>query len=114
MGSDYILYKQQDERLAANKGVTGRGIFGCISFLVSAGIAYGVYWWLNGRYDLRAMLNIPANWPAAVVTALIIIILFIAIQSIVTIFLGILRKLGGKDQKVEDKLDELYENWDQQ
>jgi hypothetical protein len=112
--SDYSLYKQQEERLAANKGVTGRGIFGCISFLVSAGIAYGIYWWLSGRYNLRAMLKIPASWPSVVVTALIVIILFVAIQLVLTLFLGILSKLGGKDQKVEDKLDELHETWDQQ
>jgi len=105
--SDYSLWKRQDERLEANKGVTGRGIVGCISFLISGGIAYGIYWWLSGRYNLRAELSIPYSWPDAVVTALIIIILFIAIQAIVTIFLGILRKLAGKDQKVEDKLDEL-------
>jgi TRAP-type C4-dicarboxylate transport system permease small subunit len=114
MSGDYSLWKRQDERLEANKGVTGRGIVGCISFLISAGIAYGIYWWLDGRYDLRTELSIPYSWPDAVVTALIVIILFIAIQSIVTIFLGILRKLAGKDQKVEDKLDELYEKWGEQ
>lgn len=115
MSGDYSLWKQQDMRREANKGLTGRGFVGCISIVVSAGIAYGIWtMFLQSRIDLRSALRLPATWPDAAITGLAVIVLFVAVQLTFTILLGILWKLTGKDQKVEDKMDELADTWDQQ
>ena len=115
MSGEFSFFKQQEARREANKGVTGRGFVGCISIVISAGIAYGIWtMFLSNQIDLRRDLRLPATWPDTVVTGLAVIILFVAVQLASTILLGIMWKLTGKDQKVSDKMDELADTWDQQ
>ena len=114
MCSDYSLWKKEQERREANKGLTGRGLASCLTVLISAGVAYAIYRWLSSRYDLGYVLSLPPEWPDTVVAALVIIILFVAFLFVLTLLLGVVWRLAGKDQKVKDKLEEIYETWDQQ
>lgn len=113
MSGDYSLWKREEDRRQANSGLTGRGIASCISVLISAGVAYAVYWWLTRRFDLRYVLGFPSEWPPFAVAALVILVAFMAVQLILIVLMGIVWRLRGKDQKVRDKLEEIYENWDQ-
>jgi hypothetical protein len=112
--SDYSLWKKEEERREANKGLTGRGLASCVTVLISAGVAYLIYRWLSGQYDLAYVLSLPRDWPPIVVAALVIIVLFVAFQFVLTLLLSVLWRLGGKDKKVKDQLEEIYETWDQQ
>jgi hypothetical protein len=49
MCSDYSLWKKEQERREANKGLTGRGLVSCTIVLISAAVAYGIYWWLSSQ-----------------------------------------------------------------
>jgi hypothetical protein len=114
MCSDYSLWKKEQERREANKGLTGRGLVSCTIVLISAAVAYGIYWWLSSQYDLRYVLSLPPDWPPLLVAALVIVILFVAFLFVLTLLMSVVWKLTGKDQKVQDKLEEIYETWDQQ
>jgi TRAP-type C4-dicarboxylate transport system permease small subunit len=114
MSGDYSLWKQQEARREANKGITGRGFVGCINILVSGGIAYAVWeFFLKARIDLRTELSLPPTWPEAAVTALAVVILFVGVLLAFTVLLSLVWKLTGKDQKVSDKLEEMADTWDQ-
>ncbi len=114
MCSDYSLWKKEQDRREANKGLTGRGLGSCLIVLISAGVAYVIHRWLSGRYNLAYELSLPRDWPPMVADALVIIILFVAFLFVLTLLLGVVWRLAGKDQKVKDKLEEIYETWDQQ
>jgi hypothetical protein len=114
MCSDYSLWKKEQERREANKGLMGRGLSSCAIVLISAGVAYLIYRWLSGQYDLGRVLSLPPDWPPEVVAALVIFILFVAFLFTLTLLLSVVWRLSGKDQKVQDKLEEIYETWDQQ
>lgn len=111
--SDFSLWKQQDEIEQERKGLTGRGIFGCVTFLASGGIAYLGYTWLSQEYNLRRLLSIPKDWPGWLVDALGILVLLIAVQAVLTIIAGVLWKLSGRDKKVAGKLDDMLKKWDE-
>ncbi len=113
MCSDYNLWKREEERREANAGLTGRGLASCVSVLISAGIAYLAYWWLNQRYNIVSFLDLPRDWPPLVSSALVILVAFVAVQLIFIVLMGIIWRIRGKDQKVSDKLEEIYEHWDQ-
>ena len=115
MSGDYSLWKQQEARREANKGVTGRGFVGCINILISGGLAYGIWeFFLKSRVDIRTQLDFTATWPDAAVTAFAVIILFIGVMLAFTVLLSIVWKLTGRDKKVADKLEEMADTWDQQ
>jgi hypothetical protein len=63
---------------------------------------------------LRYVLSLPPDWPPLLVAALVIVILFVAFLFVLTLLMSVVWKLTGKDQKVQDKLEEIYETWDQQ
>jgi hypothetical protein len=107
------LQDVQEERLAKRKGLTGRGIVGCFTFVLSLGIAYGLYWWLSKTYPLRTLLNVPKDTlPDPFFEIFIIFILFFIFQAALTLLGAMAWRIRGKDQKVKDKLDELYDQWD--
>ncbi|MBN1317043.1 MAG: hypothetical protein JXA42_16295 [Anaerolineales bacterium] len=112
--SGRTLQDIQDERQAKRKGLTGRGIVGCFTLLASLGIAYGLYWWLSKNYPLRTMLGVSkSTLPDPFFEIFVIIILFVIFQATLTLLGALMWRLRGKDQKVKDKLDELYEHWDE-
>lgn len=114
MTDEYRLWKREEARRKQREGLAGRGITSCLSFLVSLSIAAGIFWWLSQNYNWRRLLNIPGDWPKLWVDIGMVILLFIAVQTILTVLLGIVWRLRGKDKKVRDKLRDLGEHWDQQ
>jgi hypothetical protein len=111
--SDYSLWKREDEIEQERKGLTGRGIFGCVTFLVSGGLAYLGYTWLSQEYNLRRLLSIPKDWPGWLIDALGILVLLIAVQAVLTIIGSVFWKLSGRDKKVAGKLDDMLKQWDE-
>lgn len=109
---DFGLRKIEKVRLEQRKGLTGRGLFGCASFLISAGLAYFLYQWLSQHYDLRRMFSVPYNVSPVVVQVAGTVILLVIIQFVMTLATSVFWKLGGRDKKVDDKMDDLLKQWD--
>lgn len=106
-------YRQRQEQiLEERKGLTTRGIFGCVSFLISVGIAYGIYYWVSGRYNLYRVFTIPRDWPNWLVAVIAVVILTVAFQGTISVIASFFWRLAGKDQKVGDKMDALLDQWD--
>lgn len=104
----------QDERQARRKGLTGRGIVGCFTMLFSLGIAYGIFWWLNKSFPLRTMLSVPKSVLSDTLFELmLIVILFVIFQTSMTLLAALVWRVRGKDQKVKDKMNDLYKDWDE-
>ena len=103
----------QEDRLQKRKGLTSRGIVGCFTLLVSTGAAYWVYYFLSDRYPLRRLFGIPRDKvPDLFMDILGVLVLLILIQALLTIITSLVWKLAGKDRKVKDMMDDLYEQWD--
>jgi len=113
MSSDYSVWKREEAEAKEREGLTGRGIVGCISVLISAGLGYLAYWWVSNNYNLRHMFNIPKEWPSWVIDVLGVLILFIVVQATFTLITAVGWKLTGRDKKVGDKMDELLAQWDE-
>lgn len=100
------------DRERQRKGLTGRGVVGCIMMLLSFGLAYALYWWLEQQYNLRRLFSVPRDWPNWVVTTAAVVLLFIVVQLVMTILIGLIFKLAGRDKKVIDQMGDLYDHWD--
>jgi len=106
-------YWQRQEKIAEErKGLTQRGLFGCVSFIISVGIAIGIYYWVTDRYSLYRVFTIPRDWPEWLVTVIAVAILTVAFQATITIISSVFWRLAGKDKKVKDQMDALLEQWD--
>ncbi len=113
MSGDYSMWKRQEERVKQRQGLTQRGLFGCVSFLISIGVAYGLYWWVEREKDLYRLFNIPREWPDWLVGILAVLVLTVAFQAVITIISGVFWRLAGKDKKVGEKMDEMLAKWDE-
>ena len=110
---DFRLWKREEAQRKEREGLTGRGIVGCIGFLVSGGAAYLIFHFVLSVRQLRHDFNIPGDWPDWLVAALTLFILFIAIQAITTVILSVYWRMSGRDKKVGDKMQDLLEKWDE-
>jgi hypothetical protein len=111
--SEHGMWRREEERAQRNRGLTGRGIVGCITFILSLGLGVILYWWLDTTFDLYALLNIPAEWPGWLVDVLGVVVLVIAIQLVLTIITGVFWRLTGRDKKVDDMMEDLLKQWDE-
>ena len=103
-----------EERLRKREGLTSRGIVGCITLLISTAAAYGLFTWLDDHRNLRRMFQIPSKTlPDPFFDILVVVVLLVLIQTALTLIVSLIWRITGRDQKVEDKLDELYEKWDE-
>lgn len=110
--SDSSFGRLQQKREDRRSGLTGRGITGCISLIVSGALAYFAYLWLSNQHNLRKVFDVPKDWPDWAIMAIGILICFVAIQATFTIMLAVFWRLAGKDKKVGDKMDDLLAQWD--
>ncbi len=112
--SDYTVWKREEERLRQRKGLTGRGIIGCITLILSAALTYLAYYWITTveKYPIRHKFQIPPEIPDWGVDVLAVLVLFVAIQTVFTLLASVLWKLAGKDKKVDDMMDDLLTQWD--
>ena len=107
------LLELQAERAHQRRGLLGRGIAGCFSFLLSGAVSYAAFSWADQNYNLRRLMNIPYNYPGWIVDAIAILAFFIVFQLFLILAFGFFWKLSGRDQKVADKMEELYKHWDE-
>jgi hypothetical protein len=112
--SEHGMWKREEERAAANRGLTGRGLVGCVTFILSLALGGVVYWWLDNTYNIPAELSIPADWPGWVIDVVGIIVLVIAVQLTLTVITSVVYRLTGRDKKVSDMMDDLMKQWDEQ
>lgn len=107
------LLEMQQERTQRRKGLLGRGISGCFSLLLSSAVSYVAFLWVDQNYNLRRLMNIPRNYPGWIVDTIAILALFIVFQLFMILLFGFFWKLSGRDKKVADKMEELYDHWDE-
>lgn len=112
--SEHGLWKLEEERAERNRGLTGQGIVGCITFALSLTLGAVVYWWLDNTYDIYSELSIPTEWPGWVVDVLGVALLVLAIHVTLTMITGLVWRLTGRDKKVDDMMDDLLKQWDEQ
>jgi hypothetical protein len=108
------MWDREREREERNRGLTGRGLVGCLTFLLSLGLGGTLYWWLDNTYDLYDLMSIPIDWPGWVVDIFGVLILVIAIQLALTVLTSLVWRLTGRDKKVDDMMDDLLKQWDEQ
>jgi hypothetical protein len=111
--SDHGLWRLEKEREKQRRGLTGRGIVGCITFILSLVLGGVLYWWLDNNYDLYAKFSIPAEWPGWLVVVLGVALLVLAIQVTLTVCASVIWRLTGRDKKVDDMMDDLLKQWDE-
>jgi TRAP-type C4-dicarboxylate transport system permease small subunit len=112
--SEHGLWRREEERAQRNRGLTGRGMVGCLTFVLSLALAGLVYWWLDRTYDLYAALGLPAEWPGWVVDVVGVAVLVLAIHVTLTVITSLVWRLTGRDKKVDDMMDDLLKQWDEQ
>lgn len=110
--SENSMWKREQATLDQRKGLTGRGIVGCLSFLISGAAAYALFLYFDQHYNLARIFDVPRDWPDWVIPVVGVLVLFVAVQATFTIILSVFWRLAGKDKKVGDKMDDLMAKWD--
>ena len=78
----------QEERRRQREGLTGRGLVGCLVFMLSLGAAYALFLWISDNHSIRYLFKVPRD-------------------TLPDPYLDILAVVDEKSKELEQRLDDI-------